>query len=103
MLTDDVVNQIKKVAANKDVQLCILSAMMSGSYCLDTDLWEALEQDNQEFPQEVRVLLWGDRPPNADEDNGDEPQGLYGVTPPHEVIQKLVLEVQRNIENELTR
>lgn len=102
MLSNDVVDQIKKVAANKEVQLCILSAMMSGSYCLDTDLWEALEQHDEGFPQDIRFLLWGDRPSDADEDDGVA-QGLYGVTPPHEVIQKLVLEVQRNIEKELTR
>ena len=96
-LSPTIIENIKKVASNKFVQARIVSAMLSGQYELDTDLWEALEQVSSNLDEETFKLLWGER---YDEDEEDEPddRGLYGEDLPHLVMSTLVEVVGKHVE-----
>jgi hypothetical protein len=94
MLRREITEQIAIVAADPRVQACCMSAMFNECE-RGTDIWEMLEEDIDYLPTRVREILFGDA------DNAEEETGLHVISPPNEVVEEMLDQIEAQVRKKL--
>jgi len=99
MLSERIVDAIKKIAQDRFVKIACINAMFNGCE-RGGDLWESLEGDAVMFSNETHIALWGRTYLESldEEEEGFYPDSLYSYGQSHKVIGCLLDEVERQLQ-----